>query len=171
MVSGSFDDIRGSPEAGAGTGSARTAPVVARSCLPDAAPVPKALPIPKPDFPTTSCSPSSGVEKVSTDPRADGTAGLAFTTTTAATATAVIGWLIVEDLAMVLALVMIPVNFDYWLFALLVFLNGLGGGIFTAPNTAAIMSASAGSTSRALIAAPIRARSHRAAPRSYRRGW
>ncbi|MCG7595642.1 MFS transporter [Mycobacterium sp. PSTR-4-N] len=38
------------------------------------------------------------------------------------------------------ALVMIPVNFDYWLFAALVFLNGLGGGIFTAPNTAAIMS-------------------------------
>jgi MFS family permease len=38
------------------------------------------------------------------------------------------------------ALVLIPVNFDYWLFALLVFLNGLGGGIFTAPNTAAIMS-------------------------------
>jgi MFS family permease len=39
-----------------------------------------------------------------------------------------------------IALVMIPVNFDYWVFALLVFLNGLGGGIFTAPNTAAIMS-------------------------------
>ena len=38
------------------------------------------------------------------------------------------------------ALVMIPVNFDYWIFAILVFLNGLGGGIFTAPNTAAIMS-------------------------------
>ncbi len=38
------------------------------------------------------------------------------------------------------ALVMIPVNFNYWLFAALVFLNGLGGGIFTAPNTAAIMS-------------------------------
>lgn len=38
------------------------------------------------------------------------------------------------------ALTTIPVNFDYWLFALLVFLNGLGGGIFTAPNTAAIMS-------------------------------
>ena len=38
------------------------------------------------------------------------------------------------------ALVMIPVNFDYWLFAVLVFLNGVGGGIFTAPNTAAIMS-------------------------------
>ena len=39
-----------------------------------------------------------------------------------------------------IALVLIPVNFDYWVFALLVFLNGLGGGIFTAPNTAAIMS-------------------------------
>lgn len=39
-----------------------------------------------------------------------------------------------------IALVMIPVNFDYWVFALLVFVNGLGGGIFTAPNTAAIMS-------------------------------
>ncbi|WP_019970383.1 MFS transporter [Mycobacterium sp. 141] len=39
------------------------------------------------------------------------------------------------------ALVMIPVDFNYWLFAALVFLNGLGGGIFTAPNTAAIMSA------------------------------
>jgi MFS family permease len=38
------------------------------------------------------------------------------------------------------ALLVIPVNFDYWVFALLVFLNGLGGGIFTAPNTAAIMS-------------------------------
>jgi MFS family permease len=38
------------------------------------------------------------------------------------------------------ALVMIPVDFNYWSFALLVFLNGLGGGIFTAPNTAAIMS-------------------------------
>jgi len=38
------------------------------------------------------------------------------------------------------ALLLIPVNFDYWVFAILVFLNGLGGGIFTAPNTAAIMS-------------------------------
>ena len=38
------------------------------------------------------------------------------------------------------ALMMIPVDFDYWVFALLIFLNGLGGGIFTAPNTAAIMS-------------------------------
>jgi MFS family permease len=39
-----------------------------------------------------------------------------------------------------IALLMIPVDFDYWVFALLIFLNGLGGGIFTAPNTAAIMS-------------------------------
>ena len=38
------------------------------------------------------------------------------------------------------ALVMIPVNFNYLIFAGLIFLNGLGGGIFTAPNTAAIMS-------------------------------
>ncbi|WP_255606078.1 MFS transporter [Mycolicibacterium xanthum] len=38
------------------------------------------------------------------------------------------------------ALVMIPVDFDYRVFALLIFLNGVGGGIFTAPNTAAIMS-------------------------------
>ncbi|MCV7374498.1 MFS transporter [Mycolicibacterium arabiense] len=39
-----------------------------------------------------------------------------------------------------IALLLIPVNFDYWVFAILVFLNGLGGGIFTAPNTASIMS-------------------------------
>ena len=39
-----------------------------------------------------------------------------------------------------IALLLIPVNFDYWMFAILVFINGLGGGIFTAPNTAAIMS-------------------------------
>lgn len=38
------------------------------------------------------------------------------------------------------AMLLIPVNFNYWVFAVLVFLNGLGGGIFTAPNTAAIMS-------------------------------
>ena len=38
------------------------------------------------------------------------------------------------------ALVLIPVDFNYWVFAVLVFFNGLGGGIFTAPNTAAIMS-------------------------------
>ena len=39
------------------------------------------------------------------------------------------------------ALVLIPVDFDFWVFAVLIFLNGLGGGIFTSPNTAAIMSA------------------------------
>jgi MFS family permease len=39
-----------------------------------------------------------------------------------------------------IGLLMIPVNFDYRVFALLIFLNALGGGIFTAPNTAAIMS-------------------------------
>ncbi|CPZ65499.1 Putative major facilitator superfamily [Mycobacteroides abscessus] len=39
-----------------------------------------------------------------------------------------------------LALIAIPVNFNYWVFALLIFLNGLGSAIFTAPNTAAIMS-------------------------------
>jgi MFS family permease len=37
-------------------------------------------------------------------------------------------------------LLMIPVDFDYPVFALLIFLNALGGGVFTAPNTAAIMS-------------------------------
>jgi len=39
-----------------------------------------------------------------------------------------------------LALMVIPVNFSFWVFAVLIFLNGLGGGIFTSPNTAAIMS-------------------------------
>ncbi|MUM15359.1 MFS transporter [Mycobacterium sp. CBMA271] len=39
-----------------------------------------------------------------------------------------------------LALIAIPVNFNYWVFAALIFLNGLGSAIFTAPNTAAIMS-------------------------------
>lgn len=38
------------------------------------------------------------------------------------------------------ALVLIPVDFDYWLFALLIFLNGVGGGVFTSPNSASIMS-------------------------------
>jgi MFS family permease len=39
-----------------------------------------------------------------------------------------------------IGLVLIPVNFNYAIFAVLAFLNGLGGGIFTSPNTAAIMS-------------------------------
>ncbi|MGV0624384.1 MFS transporter [Mycolicibacter minnesotensis] len=38
------------------------------------------------------------------------------------------------------ALVALPVNFDYRVFAVLVFLNGVGGGIFAAPNSAVIMS-------------------------------
>ena len=38
------------------------------------------------------------------------------------------------------ALLLIPVDFDYRIFAVLLLLNGLGGGIFTSPNTAAIMS-------------------------------
>ena len=33
-----------------------------------------------------------------------------------------------------IALVMIPVNFDYWVFAVLIFLNGLGGGISPRPT-------------------------------------
>ncbi len=39
------------------------------------------------------------------------------------------------------ALVLIPVDFDYRLFALIILLNGLGMGIFTSPNTAEVMSA------------------------------
>lgn len=39
-----------------------------------------------------------------------------------------------------IGLLMIPVNFDYRVFALLIFLNALGGGLFAAPNTAVIMS-------------------------------
>jgi MFS family permease len=38
------------------------------------------------------------------------------------------------------ALIVIPVDFDYRLFAVLIFLNGVGGGVFTSPNSAAIMS-------------------------------
>jgi hypothetical protein len=33
------------------------------------------------------------------------------------------------------------VNFPYWLFALLIFGNGIGSGLFASPNTSAIMSA------------------------------
>jgi MFS family permease len=38
-------------------------------------------------------------------------------------------------------LLLIPTNFSYPVFAFLVFLNGAGGGLFAAPNTAQIMSA------------------------------
>jgi MFS family permease len=37
-------------------------------------------------------------------------------------------------------LMLLPVNFPYWLFALLIFCNGLGSGLFASPNTSAIMS-------------------------------
>ena len=38
-----------------------------------------------------------------------------------------------------IALLLIPVNFPYWLFALITFLNGIGSGMFAAPNRTAIM--------------------------------
>jgi MFS family permease len=37
-------------------------------------------------------------------------------------------------------LILLPVDFSYWVFALLIFGNGVGSGLFAAPNTAAIMS-------------------------------
>jgi len=37
------------------------------------------------------------------------------------------------------ALLLIPVNFEYWLFAVITFLNGVGSGMFAAPNRTAIM--------------------------------
>jgi MFS family permease len=36
-------------------------------------------------------------------------------------------------------LMLIPVNFSYWVFALLVALNGIGSGMFASPNTSSIM--------------------------------
>ncbi len=50
-----------------------------------------------------------------------------------------IGGMVLMALTFV-ALVLIPVNFSFWVFALLIFLNGVGGGIFTSPNSAAVMS-------------------------------
>ncbi|MGN6688217.1 MAG: MFS transporter, partial [Actinomycetales bacterium] len=38
-------------------------------------------------------------------------------------------------------LVLIPVDFPYWLFAALIALNGIGSGLFSSPNSAAIMNA------------------------------
>ncbi|HLK01532.1 MAG TPA: MFS transporter [Streptosporangiaceae bacterium] len=38
-------------------------------------------------------------------------------------------------------LMLLPVDFTYWMFALLIFGNGVGSGLFASPNTAAIMSA------------------------------
>ncbi len=37
-------------------------------------------------------------------------------------------------------LLLLPTNFSYWAFGTLVFVNGLGGGLFAAPNTALVMS-------------------------------
>jgi MFS family permease len=37
------------------------------------------------------------------------------------------------------ALMLIPVNFPYWLFAVLVAVNGIGSGMFASPNTSSIM--------------------------------
>ncbi|MGB7103047.1 MAG: MFS transporter [Acidimicrobiales bacterium] len=36
-------------------------------------------------------------------------------------------------------LLFVPTNFSYWVFAVLVFANGVGGGMFSAPNSAAVM--------------------------------
>jgi len=37
-------------------------------------------------------------------------------------------------------MLLLPVNFPYWAFALLIAANGIGGGMFAAPNTSSIMS-------------------------------
>jgi MFS family permease len=37
-------------------------------------------------------------------------------------------------------LLLLPVTFSYWMFALVIFCNGLGSGLFASPNTSAIMS-------------------------------
>ncbi len=37
-------------------------------------------------------------------------------------------------------LLLLPVDFPYWAFALLIFGNGIGSGLFSAPNTASVMS-------------------------------
>jgi len=39
-----------------------------------------------------------------------------------------------------IGLTLIPVNFSYWQFATLIALNGIGSGLFSSPNTSAIMS-------------------------------
>jgi MFS family permease len=48
------------------------------------------------------------------------------------------GGLILVALTFV-ALLLIPVNFPYWLFGVITFLNGIGSGMFAAPNRTAIM--------------------------------
>ncbi len=39
-----------------------------------------------------------------------------------------------------IGLMLLPVNFSYWAFALLTAANGIGGGMFAAPNSASVMS-------------------------------
>ena len=39
-----------------------------------------------------------------------------------------------------LGLLLLPVDFPYWAFATLIALNGIGSGLFSAPNTSAVMS-------------------------------
>jgi MFS family permease len=39
-----------------------------------------------------------------------------------------------------IGLMLLPVDFPYWVFALLTAMNGIGGGMFAAPNSASIMS-------------------------------
>jgi MFS family permease len=39
-----------------------------------------------------------------------------------------------------IGLMLMPVDFPYWMFALLTLANGIGGGLFAAPNSASIMS-------------------------------
>lgn len=43
--------------------------------------------------------------------------------------------------ATMIGLMVIPVDFPYWLFALLLLLNGAGSGMFAAPNSSAVMGA------------------------------
>jgi MFS family permease len=43
--------------------------------------------------------------------------------------------------ATMVGLMLIPVNFPYWLFASLLALNGIGSGLFSAPNSSAVMGA------------------------------
>ncbi|MDX6310419.1 MAG: hypothetical protein QOI06_3465 [Nocardioidaceae bacterium] len=50
------------------------------------------------------------------------------------------GGMILTALSFV-GLVLLPINFSYWAFALLIAVNGIGSGLFSAPNTTAIMNA------------------------------
>jgi MFS family permease len=50
------------------------------------------------------------------------------------------GGMILTALSFV-GLVLLPINFSYWAFALLIAMNGIGSGLFSAPNTTAIMNA------------------------------